>query len=165
MKKLTPFLLSSVLLLGTVACQNAAKTSADAPDNTAASPSADAPNSTENMAASPDGNTVQTTKNDAQDEVRRNQLNSDIRAREERNNVTGGDTDRADGDLESEVRSKLEANIPKGLLAVEATDGAVTVSGTVPTQQDLSKIDTEAKKIKGVQSVTNKATVAQAKPQ
>jgi hypothetical protein len=41
-------------------------------------------------------------------------LNSDIRAREQRNNVTGGDGDRANSNLASEVRSKLEANIPRG---------------------------------------------------
>lgn len=160
MKKITPFLISGVLLLSTVACQNAAKTSADSPNNTAASPSADAPNSTENNAASPDASTMQNTQNDAQDQTRRDQLNSDIRAREQRNDATGGDADRANGDLESEVRSKLEANIPKSLLAIQAEEGAVTVSGTVPNQKDLSKIDTLAKEIKGVQSVTNKATVA-----
>ena len=180
MKKFTSLLLSSVLLLGTVACQNDAKTSSDAPNSagaspsagapdamssTAASPGASAPDAMSSTATSPAASTVETTKNDAQSDVRKAQLNSDIRAREERNNTTGGDTDRADGDLESEVRSKLEANIPKSLLAVDAKEGAVTVSGTVPNQQDLSKIEPEAKKIKGVKSVTNKATVAQAKTQ
>lgn len=161
MKKITPFLLTSFLLLGTVACQNAEKTSADAPNTTEASPAANAPDSTTG-GASPDANAVETTQDDSQSSVRREQLNSDIRAREQRNNATGGDADRADGDLASEVRSKLEANIQKGLLAVQAEDGVVTVSGTVPNQQDLGKIDPLAKEIKGVTSVVNKATVAPA---
>lgn len=86
-------------------------------------------------------------------EVRRNQLNSDIRAREQRNNVAEDDAQRADRDLESEVRSKLEANIPKGQLAVQAKDGAVIITGSVPNQQDMSKIEPLAKEIKGVKSV------------
>lgn len=169
MKKLTSLIISSILLLGTAACQNAAKTSADAPDNTGTSTTASAPDTAASTAASPsasaspDASATQTTQQDSQSAVRRAQLNSDIRANEQRNDVTGGDAEKADSDLASEVRSKLEANIQKGLLAVQAKDGAVTVSGTVPNQQDLSKIDPLAKEIKGVKSVVNKATVAQQK--
>ena len=148
MKKLTSFLLSSVLLLGTVACENAAKTSSDAPNTVQESPTAQ------------DTETVETSKDDAQSEIRKKQLNSDIRAREERNNTDGGDAVRADGDLESEVRSKLEANIPKSQLAVEAEDGVVTVTGTLPNEKDLSKIEPLSKEIKGVNSVVNKVTFA-----
>ncbi|MGE5660456.1 MAG: BON domain-containing protein [Actinomycetota bacterium] len=150
MKKLTAFLVSGLLLLGTAACENAAKSSANAPNNTTESPKA------------PDAKTVQNDKADATGDVRRSQLNSDIRAREQRNNVTGGDAQRANGDLESEVRSKLEANIPAGQLTIAAKDGAVTVSGTVPTSEQLAKIEPLAKEIKGVKTVTNKAVVAPA---
>lgn len=149
MKKLTPFLIGVFLMLGATACQNPAKTSEDAPSTTEAQPEA------------PETETVQESKEDAQSEVRRDQLNSDIRAREERNNITGGDTDRAEGDLESEVRSKLEANLPKSQLSVEATDeGAVTVAGTVIEEGQLEKIEPLAKEIKGVKEVVVKATVA-----
>lgn len=154
MKKLTPFLISGVLLLGSVACQDVSKTSTDAPNSTQESPQA------------PDTETVQNSQEDAQSEVRRNQLNSDIRAREERNNAAGGDAERSEDDLESEVRSKLEANIPKSQLTIEAAEGgAVTVSGTVPNEQDLSKIEPLSKEIKGVNSVVNKATFAPPKTQ
>lgn len=151
MKKLIPFLISGVLVVGTFGCNNAAKTSADSP------------NATNETAQAPTKETAQTTQNDATSQVRRNQLNSDIRAREQRNNATGGDAMRASGDLQSEVRSKLEANLPASQLAVQANNGAVTVSGTVANQQQLSKIEPLAKEIKGVKSVTNKATVAPAK--
>lgn len=149
MKNLTTFLLSSILLLGTAACQDVSKTSSDAPNSVQASPKA------------PDVETVQESKDDAQSQTRRNQLNSDIRAREQRNNVTGGDAKRAEDDLESEVRSKLEANIPKSQLTVAAGDnGTVTITGTIPNQQDLAKIEPLAKQIKGVKTVVNKATFA-----
>lgn len=152
MKKFIPILLSSVLVIGAAGCDNAAKTSASAPDNTSESPK------------SPDVQTTQTNQNDAQGQIRRNQLNSDIRAHEQRNNAAGGGTDRTGNALASEVRDKLEANIPDSQLAVQAKNGTVTVAGTVANQKDLSKIVPEASKIKGVKNVVNKASVAPPKP-
>lgn len=149
MKNITSFLIGVLLLFGTAACQNPAKTSESAPGNT------------EEKTEAPKTDTVKDSQEDAQNDVRKDQLNSDIRARENRNNMTGGDADRAQGDLESEVRSKLEANIPKSQLSVEATDeGAVTVAGTVTEQGQLEKIEPLAKEIKGVKQVIVKATVA-----
>lgn len=151
MKKLIPFLISGILVVGAVGCENGVEKT-----------STEAPNSANETTEAPTADTAQTTQNDATSEVRRDQLNSDIRAREERNNATGGDADRADSDLESEVRSKLEANLPASQLAVEAEEGAVTVTGTVPTQEQFDRIETLAKEIKGVTAVANKATVAPA---
>ena len=147
MKKLTPLFLSSVLLLGLAACDTA-RTSNSAPDT----------------AARPDSNlkqpVAQENQDDATSELRRRQLNSDIRAREQRNDATGGDANRTDGDLQSEVRSKLEANLPQSELTVTAEEGAVTIAGTVVDEQQLNKIESLAKEIKGVRSVTVKANVA-----
>ncbi|MDZ8225480.1 BON domain-containing protein [Nostoc sp. ChiVER01] len=148
MQKLTPFLISSLLIFGVAACDNASKTSESAPNNPNEAP------------PSPTVQTTQASQKDAQSKVRRDQLNSDIRAREQRNNTTGGDAQRATGDLASEVRSKLEANIPKSQLTVDASkDGIVTVGGTVNNQQELAKIEPLSKQIKGVKSVVVKATV------
>ena len=148
MKKLTTVLLSGVLMFGAVACGNA-KTSADAPD------------STKEAVETPKAGEVQETKQDAQDETRRKQLNADIKAREERNNTlnSGSAENRSDNDLESQVRSKLEANIPEGVLTVKSEKGVLTVAGTVPKQDQLAKIKTEAMKIKGVKSVNVTAKV------
>ena len=153
MNKLTPILLSGLLLFGAAACSEGAKTSSDAPNS-----------ATENTSSPPPADTVQKTQGDATSEIRKNQANSDIRAREQRNNVTGGDAIRADGDLQSEVRSKLEVNITKGALTVDAKDGLVTVGGTVPNETDLAKIEPLAKEIKGVKQVNVTAVVAPAAP-
>lgn len=150
MKKIIFLLLSSGLMLGAVSC-DVSKTSTDAPSNT------------DKSAAAPDGKTAQQTQNDALSETRKNQIESDIRAREQRSNITGGDTDRANGDLQSEVRGKLEANLPASQLAVDAEDGVVTVSGTVPTQEQLDKVQSLAMEIKGVKSVMNKAVISPTK--
>ena len=139
MKKLTTLVLGSILLFGAVACDTPAKTSADAPDSIGGNVD--------------DAKTVGETKEDASSEIRQDQLNADIRAREQRNDIAGDQTVRADADLESEVRSKLEANIPAGKLAVEAEDGVVAISGTVPDQKEYDTIEPLAKQILGVKSV------------
>ncbi|WP_017315255.1 BON domain-containing protein [Mastigocladopsis repens] len=155
MKKLTPFLMTCVLLFSAAACQNPpARTSADAPTTT------------QEVTAPPEPQATEAAKEDAQSQLRRDQLNADIRAREQRNNAfnDGKATGRSESNLESEVRSKLEANIPNGHLTVAASeDGTVTVSGTVTNKDQLAKIDRLPKEIKGVTKVINKATVAQAK--
>ena len=72
----------------------------------------------------------------------------------------GGDSQkRVEGDLASEVRSKLEANIPRGKLTITAKNAEVTVSGVVRTQDELNKIKPLAMEIKGVRSVVVKAVI------
>ncbi len=150
MKKLIPLLISSVLVAGVAACESSSKTSADAPNNTT------------EAAQAPAKEASQQAQNDATSETRKRQLESDIRAREQRNNATGGDNERDNDDLESEVRGKLEANLPASRLKVDAKDGTVTVTGTVPTQEQLNKIPTLAQQIKGVSGVKVDAKVAPA---
>lgn len=153
MKKLTTLLLGSAFLLGSVACSNVARTSSDAPTTT------------NETTEAPGVDEAQDIQADGTDDVRKRQLESDIRAREQRNDITGGDADRADGDLESEIRSKLEANLPASQLAVDAEDGVVTISGTVPTQPQLDRIDGLAREIQGVKDVVVEARVVEAQPE
>ncbi|OIP77156.1 MAG: hypothetical protein AUK48_04455 [Oscillatoriales cyanobacterium CG2_30_44_21] len=147
-KKITSLLLTSSLLVTVVSCTDAS-TTANAPD-----PNTNANFSTSNPTASPQN--TQAAMDDAQDETRKRQLESDIRAREQR---TGDSTDRPDSDLASEVRSKLEANIPKGNLTVESKEANVIVSGTVSSAAELDKIKGLAMEIKGVKAVTVRASV------
>jgi len=152
MKKGITLILSSLLLMGIVSCENNSKTSPNAPS------------STQETGEVPEAETVQSNKKDATSKVRQDQLNSDIRAREQRNDMSGGDADRADSDLSSEVRSKLEANIPNGNLTVATKNGAVVVAGTVQTQNQFDKIEPLTQQIKGVKSVDVTAKVAPAVP-
>ncbi len=141
-----PLLLSVGLLVSVSACSES-KTATDAPSST---------NKNEQVSATKDG---KTTQDDAQNETRKKQLEADIRAREQRNNVGGDPQKRSEDDLASEVRSKLEANIPGGKLTVSAKEAEVTVAGAVKTQEQLNKIKPLAMEIKGVRSVMVKATV------
>lgn len=139
MKKLTILLISSILFIGATACSDVSKTSADAPD------------SVKDEVENPQD--VEETKEDAESNVRQAQLEADIEAREKRNEALGNEQERTEGDLQSEVRAKLEANIPAGKLSVEAEDGVVTIVGTVPDQKEYDTIEPLAKEVKGVKSV------------
>ncbi|MBE9046820.1 BON domain-containing protein [Pleurocapsales cyanobacterium LEGE 10410] len=141
MKKLTVLLLGSIFLFGAVGC-DVARTSSDAPDTI------------EDGAVVEDPSVVEETLEDANSEIRQEQLNSDIRAREQRNDVLGEQAERNDSDLESEVRAKLEANIPRSKLTVDAEDGNVAIVGTVPSQKEYETIKPLAQEILGVNSVT-----------
>ena len=152
MKTILTLMMSGLLLVLTTACNSTDKTTSDAP------------NTTEKTGNTPTVSETQSAQNDAMSKVRKDQLNSDIRAREQRNNATGGDTDRADKDISSEVRSKLEANLPNANLTIMAKAGAVVVSGTVQNQEQLTKIEPLAKEIKGVQTVNVAAKIAPAVP-
>ncbi|TYQ26172.1 BON domain-containing protein [Pseudanabaena sp. UWO311] len=145
--KIASLLLTNFLLVTVVACTDA-RTTSEAP----------APRSTISPTAAPQN--TQAAMSDAQSETRKKQLDADIRAREQRNDAMGDTTKRPDSDLASEVRSKLEANIPKGNLTVESKDANVVVSGTVPSLNDLDKVKSLAMEIKGVKTVTIKAVVA-----
>jgi len=70
--------------------------------------------------------------------------------------------ERTDSDLASEVRSKLEANLPASKLTIDAKNGEVTVSGIVVSQQQLDKIEPLAKEIKGVKNIIVKAALDRA---
>ncbi|MEB3278952.1 MAG: BON domain-containing protein [Lyngbya sp.] len=138
MKKLTSLIISSLVLFGAAGC-DVARTSADAPT------------SIDGEVENPQS--VEEAREDAGKNVRQAQLNSDIRAREERNDWFGDQQERADSDLESEVRAKLEANIQGSKLTVQAEDGAVIIAGTVPDQRQYDNIEPLAQQILGVESV------------
>ena len=140
MNKLMTLLLGSTLLFGAVACDTA-RTSADAPSDI------------EEGAVVEDATEVEETLEDASSEVRQDQLASDIRAREQRNDIAGDQEVRADSDLESEIRAKLEANIPRSKLTIQAENGNVIIAGTVPGEKEYSTILPLAQEITGVNSV------------
>ena len=153
MKKITTVLLTSLLVFGTAACSNLDKTSASADKQAGI---------TNNAPTKPE---AQQDLGDAQSQIRRKQLDEDIQAREQRNDFfnNGSTNKRTDNDLASEVRDKLEANLPSSELTTEAQQGIVTVAGTVPTQEQLARIQPLAMAIKGVRGVNVEASVLAAR--
>jgi hyperosmotically inducible periplasmic protein len=139
--------LSGLLMMSISACSTASKTASEAPS------------STDSNGTTPNSTSANTNKGDAQSDIRKKQIESDIRAREQRNAIGGNTQKRDPEDLASEVRGKLEANIPSSKLTVTAKDAEVTVSGTVASQDQLAKIKPLALQIKGVQNAIVKAVV------
>jgi osmotically-inducible protein OsmY len=152
MNNITPFLLGGVLLFTAACGTNTAKTDSNAPG------------SVNETIETPSAEQAREGKEDSTSQVRRDQLNSDIRAREERDQALSNDNKRTDSDLASQVRSKLEANLPASFLTVEAKEGVVTVAGTVPTQEQYQRIEPLAREIRGVKNVNIQAKVQPAQP-
>ena len=148
--KLFTDLLIAILLFGSIAViefhslEEVAKTSSDAPDSIDALADYTIPK---------DDYTIQKNRQDALSNLRQAQLNADIRAREQRYLLFGQGQPRNDRDLQSEVRSKLEFNLPTASLAVQAQEGLVIVIGTVHDPRHLEKIATLAQEIPGVVNV------------
>lgn len=153
MNKITPLLIGGAFLFATACGTNVARTDANAPD------------SVNETIETPTAQQAREGKEDSTSQVRRDQLDADIRAREERDQALSDDDQRTDADLASEVRSKLEANLPASFLTVEANDGVVTVAGTVPTQEQYERIEPLAREIRGVQKVNIQAKVQPATPE
>lgn len=145
MKKLISVLLGSILALTAVACEDVSKTGSSAP------------NSTDSNGGQLD---AQNNQNDAAKEVRQSQIESDTRARNERNSAVGNPNERTDSDLESLVRNQLETKFPSSQLAVDSEKGVVTISGQVASQAELGEISTVAMQVPGVKGVDVKATVS-----
>jgi osmotically-inducible protein OsmY len=141
MNKALLFAISGLLVFGAAACSDGGQTGQNNPD---------AMDSTEQL---PDAQTEQANQDDTTNDVRQNQLESDARAREQRGDTVVGDMQRADGDLENEVRSKLETNLPESQLTVASDAGVVTITGSVPTQEQLDMIEPLAMEVKGIQVV------------
>ncbi|MBD2359131.1 BON domain-containing protein [Tolypothrix sp. FACHB-123] len=116
MKKLIPFLVSSILVVGAVGCQDASKNASETP-------------STTNEASQPAKEASAKTKTTAK----------------------------------SPILSKLEEKIPGSKLVVAEKDGVVTVTGTVPTEADIKKIEPLVKEQKGVKTVKVEAKAASTK--
>ncbi|MBE9127497.1 MULTISPECIES: BON domain-containing protein [unclassified Coleofasciculus] len=147
MNKLTILLLTGVLGLGVAACGDVARTSRGAPD------------SVDTVGEAPNLDRVLKNESDATNPIRRAQANSDIRAREQRYNLFRQGGERSDRNVQSEVRSKLEVNLPMSELAVQANDGIITVTGYVQTQNDLERIEPLAQEIRGVKDVNVQAKI------
>jgi hyperosmotically inducible periplasmic protein len=141
MKKLIPFLVSSVLLVGAVGCQDASKTS------DAGGAGTDAPASKVKEAAS----TTQTAA----------QKGGSTAVNNAKTKVTN-----AAGGVKTIVKNRLEEKFPGSKLDVTEANGVVTVKGTVPNAETLKKIEPAIKeyKFQGVKTVKVEATVAAKKP-
>ncbi len=110
-----------------------------------------------NYSANPSTNTNSNTN------AKQNQ--STERTNETSRFLAAADERYASGDqkLAKDIHDKLSSGIfSKGYeqVAVDVRDGAVTLTGTVPTQADKDKVEKEVRNISGVRSLTSKIAIA-----
>ncbi|BAZ29776.1 transport-associated protein [Cylindrospermum sp. NIES-4074] len=192
MKKLIPFLISGVLVASVFGCQETPKTSSENPSTTSeatTTPAKEASAKTEaaakdaaETAKTPVKAASETTKTAAKDATETAKTSTEKAtgaaetAAKDATKTAKTSTEKATGAAEkpkkvvtagaavkSLVVSKLQEKLPGSKLAVDTKDGVVTVTGTVPTEADLQKIEPIVKPLKGVKSVKVEAKVSDVK--
>ena len=137
MKKLIPFLVSSVLLAGMVGCQEAPKTGSETTGTTSetpavpAKPASDTTRIIDNSTATPTATST----------------------------ATPSATSTSTTDLKTEISKKLKASLPENKLEVVNKNGAIILKGTATSQQEITQAETLIKEVAGVKSVKVEATV------
>lgn len=141
MKKLIPFLVSSVLLAGMVGCQEAPKTGLETTGTTSetlavpAKPASDTTRIIDNSTATPTATPTATST------------------------ATPSATSTSTTDLKTEISKKLKASLPENKLEVVNKNGAIILKGTATSQQEITQAETLIKEIVGVKSVKVEAEV------
>lgn len=145
MKKIIPFLVSGILMVGAVACQQDASKTSDA-GTTNEAPATTAKEATSKTATDTATKATNAAKGTADGA---------------KTAATGA------GGVKTIVKNRLEEKFPGSKLSVEEKEGVLTVKGTVPDQATLKKIEPAVKeyKFQGVKSVKVEATVAGKKAQ
>ncbi|MBD2383891.1 BON domain-containing protein [Cylindrospermum sp. FACHB-282] len=162
MKKLIPFLISGVLVAGVFGCQEAPKTSSENSSTTnesAQAPVKQASQTTETTAKDATEKTKPadaTTAKDATEKTKIADATTAKGATEKTKPVVTAGSD----NVKTLALDKLKEKLPGSNLVVESKEGVVTVTGTVPAEADLKKIEPIVKQLNGVKSVKVEAKVA-----
>ncbi|MDB9436777.1 MULTISPECIES: BON domain-containing protein [Dolichospermum] len=133
MKKLIPFLVSSVLLAGMVGCQEAPKTGSETTGTTSETPA---------VPAKPASDTTRIIDNSTATPT-----------------ATPSATSTSTTDLKTEISKKLKASLPENKLEVVNKNGAIILKGTATSQQEITQAETLIKEVAGVKSVKVEAKV------
>ncbi|MDZ8083303.1 MAG: BON domain-containing protein [Nostoc sp. DcaGUA01] len=150
MKKLILFLVSGILVIGAVGCQEATKTGSETPNTTNEASQAPATpasqtnptiDKTVNVPAQPTVVTPPTT----QGKVKTDSLK--IAATKNKS------------DLKTEVSKKLNQGLPGNKLQVESKEAEIILKGTATSVEELTKAETLAKEVQGVKTVKVEAKV------
>jgi hyperosmotically inducible periplasmic protein len=157
MKKLIPFLVSGILLVGAIGCQEATKTGSETETGAPAKEASSTDGAMKGDAMKGDAMKGDAMKGDAMkgDAMKGDAMKGD---------AMKGDAMKGGTDTKSLVNSKLTEKIPGSKLVAEDKDGVVTVTGTVASEADIKKIEPAVKEVKGVKSVKVEAKVGTAKP-
>ena len=147
MKKLIPFLVSSVLVAGMVGCQEAPKTGSETTGTTSETPS---------VPAKPASDTTQIIDNSTATPTATPTTTSTATPTA---TPTTTATPKTKTDLKSEVSKKLKEGLPGNKLEVVNKDGEITLKGTATSKEEITQAETLIKEVPGVKSVKVDAKV------
>ena len=142
MKKLIPFLVSSVLLAGMVGCQEAPKTGSETTGTTSETPA---------VPAKPASDTTRIIDNSTATPTATPTATSTA--------TSTSTTSTSTTDLKTEISKKLKASLPENKLEVVNKNGAIILKGTATSQQEITQAETLIKEVAGVKSVKVEAKV------
>ncbi|NJR16734.1 MAG: BON domain-containing protein [Calothrix sp. CSU_2_0] len=160
MKKFIPFLISGILVVGAVGCQDASKTSdaGSSTTDTAVNKAKEAASTTQ-TAAKNTAEGAKTAVTGTVDKAGTAVKGAATGAKTALNNSASG--------AKTIVKNNLEKKFPGSKLDVEEKDGVLTIKGTVPDEATLKKIEPAVKeyKFEGIKTVKVEAKVAANKAQ
>ncbi|NJL60841.1 MAG: BON domain-containing protein [Methylacidiphilales bacterium] len=160
MKKFIPFLISGILVVGAVGCQDASKTSdaGSSTTDTAVNKAKEAASTTQ-TAAKNTAEGAKTAVTGTVDKAGTAVKGAATGAKTALNNTASG--------AKTIVKNNLEKKFPGSKLDVEEKDGVLTIKGTVPDEATLKKIEPAVKeyKFEGIKTVKVEAKVAANKAQ
>ncbi|MTJ51092.1 BON domain-containing protein [Dolichospermum sp. UHCC 0259] len=145
MKKLIPFLVSSVLVAGMVACQEAPKTGSETTGTSTTAPV---------VPAQPASDTTRITDNSTTTPTATPTTTSTPTP-----TTTPTATSKSTTDLKTEISKKLKAALPANKLEVTNKDGEIILKGTATSQKEITQAETLIKAIPGVKNVKVEASV------
>ena len=149
MKKLIPFLVSSVLVVGMVGCQEAPKTGSETTGTTSetpavpAKPASDLTPITDNSTPTPTATPTETP----------------TETPTPASTPTATPAPKTQADLKIEVSKKLKEGLPGNKLEVANKDGEITLKGTATSKEEITQAETLIKQVAGVKSVKVEAKV------
>ncbi len=159
MKKLIPFLVSGILVIGAVGCQEVTKTGSETPSITnqesqpPAKPAAETNPSidkTVNVPAVPAQPTIVPAPS--------------TEAKTTTDSLKTPAT-KAESDLKTEVSKKLNQDLPGNKLQVENKESEIILKGTASSIAELKKAEALAKEVPGVKTVKIEAKIEAVKKQ
>lgn len=150
MKKLIPFLVSGILVIGAVGCQETTKTGSETPSTTNEASQAPAkPASETNPSVD---NTVKVPAQPTLVPIPTSQTKLKIDSPKTA-------ATKAESDLKIEVSKKLNKDLPGNKLEVENKEDEIILKGTASSVEELKKAETLAKEVQGVKTVKVEAKV------
>jgi len=156
MKKLIPFLVSGILVIGAVGCQEATKTGSETTSTT---------NQPSQPPAKPAAETNPTIDKTVNVPAQPTIVPAPSTEAKTTTDSLKTPATKAESDLKTEVSKKLNQDLPGNKLQVENKESEIILKGTASSIAELKKAEALAKEVPGVKTVKIEAKIEAVKKQ